>query len=167
MYTNLIGQIHLWVSILALLMGTWVITTKKGTPRHKKVGYIYVVSMIMVNSTAFMLYNLYGKWGIFHWTALISSVTLLLGMIPMVIKRPSDYISYHFGFMYWSVVGLYGAFVAEVLVRIPNVIFDNGIPNTMFYNMLGVSLAITMGIGTYFFIYHTRKWEKIYGKKIP
>jgi len=164
MVSNYYGLIHLIVSLLALLTGTWVLFTKKGTSRHKKIGYVYVVSMVIVNATAFMIYNLWGKWGLFHWTALVSSITLLLGMLPMIIKKPADYISYHFGFMYWSVVGLYGAFVAEVMVRIPPVIFKDGIPNSTFYKMLGISIALTMGVGAYCFLRLTKKWEGIFAK---
>ena len=75
-------------------------------------------------------------------------------------KSPKSYISLHFGFMYWSVIGLYGAFVAETLVRIPDVVIESGIPNSTFYNMTGIAVGITMGLGAYLFITNRNEWSK-------
>ena len=130
---------------------------------RKRIGYFYSISMMILIITSFMMYNLFGGWGIFHWTAMISLLTLLSGMIPMLIKRPAQsYISLHFSFMYWSVVGLYGAFVAEVLVRIPKIVFEGGAPNKLFYYLIGAAGVITMGLGAYYFVKNQKKWDKIF-----
>jgi uncharacterized membrane protein len=54
-----IGLIHLLVSIVAMITGIVVLSNKKGTKKHKQIGYIYVVSMLLVNLTAFMIYRLF------------------------------------------------------------------------------------------------------------
>ena len=152
-----VGIVHLVFSLLALIFGSSVLISKKGTAVHKKMGYLYAVSMFILLVTAFMLYNLFGKFGIFHWAAVISSLTLIAGIIPMIIKKPKSYITMHFNSMYWSVFGLYGAFMAETLVRIPDVIIDGrGIPNELFYNLVGVAVFITMGTG-YFIMWRKKK----------
>ncbi len=157
-----IGLLHLIVSFIAIITGSLVLALKKGTKTHKKVGYIYSAAMLIVLITSFMMYNLFGKWGIFHWLALVSGVTLISGMIPVLTKWPKEnYISLHFSFMYWSVLGLYGAFVAEVLVRLPKIVIESGIPNSTFYNMTGVAVAITMGLGGYFFRKNKGKWTLV------
>jgi hypothetical protein len=61
--------------------------------------------------------------------------------------------------MYWSVMGLYGAFTAEVLVRLPKIILSSGIPNSTFYTMTGIAVAITMTVGAILFIKLSRTWQ--------
>jgi len=92
--------------------------------------------------------------------AIVSLATLVAGMLPMFLKKPKSYISLHYGFMYWSVIGLYGAFMAETLVRIPQVVVDSGIPNSTFYNMIGIAVGITVGLGALFHIKNNKKWMK-------
>ena len=122
--------------------------------------------MIIVLATSFTMYNLFETWGIFHWAAVVSTVTLALGLIPIVTKRPKkNYISLHFSFMYWSVVGLYGAFMAEFFVRFPKKVVESGIPNEVFYSMTGIAIAITMGLGAYFFIKRIPKWNNDFKPK--
>ena len=160
--TDNVGLVHLICCVIALITGSLVLGLQKGTMRHKKIGYVYSASMFIVLITAFTMYNLFGSWGVFHWTAVVSTITIICGLIPIFTKRPEkSYISLHFSFMYWSVIGLYGAFVAEMFVRIPMVILEGGAPNAMFYNMLGLAVGLTMGTGAFFFIKLKPKWDKI------
>lgn len=99
-----------------------------------------------------MMYRLFGGFGIFHIAAIVSFLTLLAGMIPpFFLRKNPNWISMHIGFMYWSVMGLYGAFVAETLVRIPD---------TPFFSMVGIGTGIVMGIGGFVFYRNRAKWEK-------
>lgn len=149
------GSIHLISSIIALITGTLVLLTKKGTKRHKQIGYAYVVSMGTLILTAFMIYRLFGGWGIFHYTTVVSLLTIGLGMIPIWTKRPVKKWKYlHFSFMYWSVMGLYAAFAAEVLTRIPE---------TPFFGMVGMVTGIIMIVGGIFFRVNKSKWAKLFG----
>ncbi len=155
-----LGLVHLIFSILALIFGSMVLFRTKGTTVHKRTGYIYGVLMLGVNLTAFMMYRLFGEFGIFHWMAVVSLLTLFAGMVPIILKKPVSYISLHFGFMYWSVMGLYGALVAETFVRFPDVVMESGLPNSAFYNMTGIAVGITMSIGAFFFVKNKNKWEQ-------
>lgn len=158
--TSQTGLIHFVFSMIALLLGTLVLAQRKGTKLHKLIGKLYVIAMAIVLVTAFMTYRLFGTWGIFHWTAVISSLTIILGLIPLIVKRPRGYISMHFSFMYWSVLGVYAAFVSETLVRMPSVVVESNIPNSVFYNMVGVGTALVMGLGVYFFLKLKPKWDR-------
>ena len=82
------GWIHLTTSIIALITGTMILAMKKGTATHIKVGYIYVISMLIVVVTAFMIYRLFDGRGIFHCAAVVSGVTLASGMVPVIFRRP-------------------------------------------------------------------------------
>ena len=59
--------------------------------------------------------------------------------------------------MYWSVIGLYAAFVSEVSVRVPQ---------TPFYAMVGIGTGIVMLLGTIFFRIYKRKWKKEFFEKV-
>ena len=159
-YSNNVGLIHLIFSVLAVITGTSVLIQKKGTINHRKMGYLYTFSMIGVLVTSFFMYNLFGRFGIFHGLALVSMVTLLGGLLPMLLRKPKSYITMHYNFMFWSVFGLYGALIAEILVRIPKAVFTDSTPNSLFYNLIGVGVFFVMGLG-YFIINKNRSnWSK-------
>lgn len=154
---NTIGLIHLISSLFALISGALVLIMKKGTRNHRQIGYAYLVSMAILLITAFLIYRLFNGWGIFHYAAIASLVTIVLGMVPIWTKKPSKTWGFrHFSFMYWSVIGLYAAFVSEVLTRIPG---------TPFFGMVGIATGIIMIIGSVFFGINKSKWIKILGVK--
>jgi uncharacterized membrane protein len=101
-------------------MGGAVLLMKKGTAIHRKVGYVYVASMIVLILSSFGVYRLFGTFGVFHGLSLVATFSLVMGMVPMFKKQrtPKDYET-HFARMYWSVAGLYAAFAAESFVRVP------------------------------------------------
>jgi len=150
-----IGLIHLISSCLALIFGTYILLAKKGTKLHIKIGYLYVISMGILICTAFMIYRLFNGWGIFHYTTLVSLISIVLGMVPIWTKKPkNNWKHLHFTFMYWSVIGLYAAFAAETLVRIPK---------SPFYGMVGLATGGIMLIGGIIFAINKKKWERIFG----
>ncbi len=152
-YTSSLGLFHLIVSILALVFGTWMISTQKGTAIHKKVGYVYAVCMVAVISTSFMMYRLFGGFGIFHVAAVISTISLLGGMLPVILRKPEkSWLSLHFSFMYWSVMGLYAAFVAEIFTRIPQV---------RFFWLVGIATFLVMSVAGIAFAVYKKRWEKL------
>ncbi len=157
---DLTGYLHLISSVLALIFGTSILIMKKGTALHKKIGYGYVVSMVILLATSFMIYRLFGGFGLFHIFSVIGTVTLVGGMLPAILRKPADWVELHFHFMYWLVIGLYGAFVSEVLTRVPE---------TPFYSMLGAAVFAVMGLGFLFWFWKKGKWSeefKAYAKEV-
>jgi len=164
--TSNTGLIHFIASLFALLFGTLILVLPKATAKHKTIGRLYGLSVLVVLVTAFLTYRLFGTWGIFHWSAVVSCLTLFAGLFPIVAKRPTNnHVSLHFSFMYWSVMGVYGAFVSETLVRMPKVVVESGIPNSVFYTMTGVGTALVMGFGVYYFVKFKPKWDLQFGHK--
>lgn len=136
------GALHLLSALTAMVLGASVLLMNKGTRRHKQVGYGYVMAMILVNVTAFMIYHLYGAFGPFHIAALFSGVSIAGGMVPVFFRRRiSSWLHYHYFFMNWSVVGLYAAFWAETLVRL--------FPMKQFWPVIVLATSLTTGIGSY------------------
>ena len=148
------GLIHLISSCSALLFGTLVLMLKKGTKLHVKMGYIYLISMGVLILTALMIYRLFNSWGIFHYATLFSLLTIILGMLPIWTKKPTNTWKFrHFSFMYWSVIGLYSAFGAEILTRIPR---------APFFGMVGLATVLILLIGGILFRKNKTKWIKVF-----
>ncbi len=108
---------HVSVALLAVGFGTGVLLFRKGTPRHRRVGYGYVVCMVLVNLTAFRLFYLFGDFGIVHVGA-IASLLMLSGGISMAVYRPVNWLVWHYRLMSASVTGLYAAGLVESTYRL-------------------------------------------------
>ncbi len=127
---------------------------------HKRVGYGYVVAMVLVNVTAFLIYRLFGKFGPFHIAALFSGISILGGMLPVIFRRyVSSWRHYHYYFMNWSVVGLYAAFWAETLVRL--------FPMKQFWPVVVVATGLTTFAGSYLINRYKSKFLKLKSEAIP
>ena len=83
-----LGWIHTIFGIVALLAGTVVLFLRKGTRWHRTFGHLYLTNMIALNVSALFIYNLYGRFGPFHWMALGSLLSLAAGMVPVFTRRP-------------------------------------------------------------------------------
>ncbi len=118
------GAIHLLAATSSLVLGTAVLLVPKQNPFHKPAGYAYLAGMALMITTAFGIYRQYGGFGIFHVAALLTGLTLLARMLPVFWKkRVRHWLRWHYGFMYLSVLELYIALVAELLVRTPGATF--------------------------------------------
>lgn len=150
------GVLHLASSVVAMLLGAYMLWANKGTQRHKKVGYAYCLSMLSVNITAFGIYHLWGRFGVFHGFALLSLFSLLSGMIPIMVRKNARTLGLHLNFMYWSVIGLYCAFVAEVLVRVPIPFLHGNLGTGVFIGTFGVMFLGSLGFNKYKAEWHKR-----------
>lgn len=99
--------------------------------------------MLVVNITAFLIYRLFGGFGVFHIAALVSLCTTIAGMVPVLWRKPEGgWLSLHLSFMYWSVMKLYAAFASEILTRVPD---------SPFFNMVSLATGLIMSIGGIYF----------------
>lgn len=138
-----LGLIHLVSALVAMIFGMVVIFNKKGTKLHIGFGYAYTVAMLVLNVTAFMIYKLFGTFGPFHIAALISTASLLGGIIPVYLKKPEKgWLYLHYEFMNWSIIGLYAAFWSET--------FSRFFSFAGFWVLVITATAMTIAIGFYF-----------------
>jgi len=77
-----LGLVHLACAVVALGAGAGVLLLRKGTRRHRRLGWVYVAAMLGLNLTALLIYRLFGRFGPFHLAALLSLVTVLAGLLP-------------------------------------------------------------------------------------
>lgn len=151
-----IGWLHIIFSLASLWFGTVILIKNKGTLSHKRIGYLYAVAMLGVNTTAFLIYHLFGRFGPFHIAAVISSLTLLAGMIPVIFRHEiKSWFSLHMSFMYYSVIGLYAAFASELIVRLPGI---------RFWWSVMLATMLVMLAGVIFFRKYSTRWYETYGK---
>lgn len=154
-FNDTIGLIHLVSSIFALIFGTMVLVQKKGTKKHKRIGYFYVMSMVILLITSFLIYRMFNGFGMFHYAAFFAALNLFLGMIPIWTKRPKiNWKFYHLNFMYWSVIGLYMALAAELTTRIPE---------TPFFGMVYTSSGLVLLLGFLLYFKKLNDWKKVFG----
>ena len=118
MQVDLVGWLHLGSALAAMLVGAAVLLLPKGTTLHRRIGYGYVGTMLTVNVTALLIYDLFGGVGPFHVAAAVSLATLIGGTLPARWRRPPrGWLPWHAYWMSWSYVGLIAAAVAETATR--------------------------------------------------
>jgi len=134
------GWLHVIAALVAMVTGAIVVLRPKGTVQHRRIGYAYVGSMLLLNISAFLIYRLFGTFGPFHIAALVSLGSVIAGMYP-AIQRTKNWLERHYEFMGWSVIGLYAAFWAETTVRF----FDM----RYFWYVTMISTMLTVAVGAY------------------
>lgn len=144
-----VGWLHFLAALLALLSGSVILLRSKGDLFHRRCGYVYAVSMLLVNLTAFLIYRLFGGFGPFHITALVSLFSLVQGLLP-VWRRTQGWLMRHSYYISWSVLGLYAAFIAETGVRL--------VPRGAFWFVVFGSLGLVMFIGARLIRRNARHW---------
>lgn len=136
------GLIHTLLGIAALLLGLAVVLQQKGTRVHRRIGQGYVLSMLLLNATALMIYDLYGRFGPFHVASVVSLATLGAGFVPVYFHRPTGWMPLHAMFMCWSYAGLVAAFLAEIATRVPGVRFGSGVAAATALVLVGGAILI-------------------------
>lgn len=117
-----LGWMHTSFALMALVAGAAVVLRRKGTPHHRRLGWVYVGSMLGLNATALLIYRLFGGFGPFHVAALLSLATLAGGLWPALRRRPG-WVVRHYWWMTYSYVGLLAAAAAEAVTRLPGITF--------------------------------------------
>jgi uncharacterized membrane protein len=154
-----IGAIHTLFAIVAMISGGLVVLNTKGNLAHKKLGYIYVISMIAMNVTALFTQTLF-VFGPFHFLAVFSLATIFFGMAwPLFSRRNSGWLYWHFQAMSWSYIGLWAAFISEIAVRLPFIDFG-----WMFGLAVGISTIFVCALGGYFVVKYKKRLTAIANK---
>ena len=137
------GLVHALWGIAALILGLAVLLRRKGTQAHRRIGQAYVLSMLLLNATALMIYDLQGRFGPFHVASVISLATVGAGFVPVYLRRPrAAWMQLHATFMCWSYVGLLAAFISEVAVRVPGIGFGAAVIASTVVVVVGGAILI-------------------------
>lgn len=115
---DLLGTVHFVTALAALGSGLTVMLLPKGRKLHRRAGWAYVACMLVLNVTALSIYDLLGRFGPFHFAALVSLITIAGGLLPVLRRRPrSRWTELHAYWMSWSYVGLVAAAASETTTR--------------------------------------------------
>jgi uncharacterized membrane protein len=144
-----LGQVHFLTALIALVSGAWVLLRRKGTARHRQVGWLYVASMLALNVSALLIYRLTGTFGPFHFAALISLATLLAGVVQARRRLRGDrnWLPRHYFYMTWSYLGLAAAAVAETATRLPALQSVAGGPTAAFWTAVVIASVAVFTVG--------------------
>ena len=153
---NPLGLTHTAAALAALLAGAAVLLVRKGTRRHRQLGWVYVASMLLLNGTALLIFRLFGRFGPFHAAAVFSLVTVLAGTASALAARrarerarPLEHaraLERHYQWMTWSYVGLAAAAVSEIATRLPALRPRPG-HGLVFALTVVVATLLVMGVG--------------------
>ncbi|MGB5507352.1 hypothetical protein [Robiginitalea sp.] len=137
---NIFSQLHIGSALLALLLAAFVLIAPKGTPFHKRLGYAFASTLLIVNVSAGFMYNLTGRFNLLHVFVMISMGSLLYGMIPAIRRKPANWLRRHISGMTGAALGVWGAGLAELTIRV--------LPGFMNPSQI---IGIAAGIGVVFF----------------
>lgn len=140
-----IGAAHVAMGSVALVSGAVVLMVPKGTARHKHVGRVYAAAILAINGTALSMYDLTGRPNVFHVIALVNLATLAMGLLALRrwrrTREPDDLVT-HQRRMAMNYVGLWMAFVTELLVNPMMGISRISDPRSLWPLMIALNLAL-------------------------
>lgn len=109
---------HVLAALSALGAGAAVLLLPKGTQRHRLIGKVYVLALVLVNVAALSLHR-EDVFGVFHALAVASLVTIAVGLSPLLLgKRSPTVIGTHAFCMTWSYAGLVAAGCGQLAVAV-------------------------------------------------
>ncbi|HAP64443.1 MAG TPA: hypothetical protein DCR93_34820 [Cytophagales bacterium] len=154
---------HTILGPIALLSGLATIFLKKGTPLHKRIGYGYAVSMLLLTGSSLTIYNMFDGWGPFHYMALVSIATIFAALIPAWrYRHRASWLVWHNKMMLWSYAGLIMATGSHVMGPFIQIIKALGLHGGWAAGLAMVTLwGIPMIIGAIWIERYNRK--HIYG----
>ena len=157
-----LGVVHLVASVASIVLGALVLAQgPKGDRQHRQLGWAYVVAMMTVNVTAFMIYRLFGGFGPFHAAAIISLTGIVAGALSARRARiarlagqqflRSNRVEVHYWWMTFSYVGLVAALASEAITRLPALRAIGG-GGAMFAAAVGGATALVFAIGSFLIV---------------
>ena len=109
---------HVLAAFSALLVGAVVLLLPKGTHRHRVIGTVYVMTLVVVNVAALSLHR-EDAFGLFHALAVASLVTIGVGISPLLLGRRSPpVIATHAFCMTWSYAGVVAAGAGQLAAAV-------------------------------------------------
>jgi uncharacterized membrane protein len=109
---------HVLAALSALGAGAAVLLMPKGTHIHRLIGSVYVLALVLVNVAALSLHR-ESTFGVFHVLAVISLVTIAVGLSPLLLGKGSPaVIATHAYCMTWSYAGLVAAGCGQLAVAV-------------------------------------------------
>lgn len=140
---HLFSMLHLCAALVALATGAVVLLAPKGTPSHKRTGYVFATALLLTNLSAACLYKLTGTFNFLHAFVVISLFSLAYGLWPVLRRQSGNWYPQHVRGMVGAALGVWAAGFTELIVRVlPGIITPQQI----------IGFAIGVGAGFFFLI---------------
>ena len=140
-----IAIVHTALGATALATGAAVLMRPKGTRAHRWTGRVYAASMVALCGLAFGLRDstpFFEGFGPFHIAAVVSLVTVALGVEAAWRKRPG-WAGWHLSWMVWSYIGLVMATGGHLQRPLAEAIYALGVPTGA---AIALSLLVVWGL---------------------
>ena len=126
---SLLGWLHSFACLIALFAGAYVLSARKGTRRHRMLGWWYAAATAVQSLSSMGIYRFdisTGKplhagshiFGIFHWLAIAVLMLVLLAIFAASRQRRATWAHVHAQAMLLSYYILIGGLLNEAFVRI-------------------------------------------------
>ena len=116
-----VGWLHTFACVLALYLGAVLLLSVQGTPRHRRLGRYYFVSMLVVNLSALLIYRM-NVFFFPHWLAIITLLVLAVGYWVIIQKPFKRWLGIHIFCVITSYYMLIGGAINEAFLRLDYVI---------------------------------------------
>jgi uncharacterized membrane protein len=75
-------QLHVVAALMALAVGTLQFAVRRGTPRHRAVGWFWIALMTTVALSSFFIHEIrmVGRWSPIHLLSVVTLVSLVIGI---------------------------------------------------------------------------------------
>jgi len=154
-----LGAFHLATAFAAILAGAAVLLTgPKGGRMHRRLGWVYLVSMLALNGSALLIYRLFRGFGPFHVAALVSLFSVVAGGALAILARRArargdqaaraDLVAGHYRAIAWSYIGLLAALVSETATRL-DIARPDDMPGRAFGIAVAVATLSVVSVGAY------------------
>ncbi len=116
----MLGSLHYLCAVLSLAIGGAILSTPKGSRWHVWMGRVYIAGMFGNCLSALGIYQITGRFNIFHLLALIN-LLIIGGATAQIVyrRRIRNWLWRHYQYMTWSYAALLCAAANEALSRIP------------------------------------------------
>ena len=125
---SLIGWLHTFASLAALVIGAFVLMRPKGTRQHRLIGWVYAGALLVAGFTAFFIYRFDIQFvpfkvgpnifGLFHYETLFTLAVLALALFAARRQRHAFSAYAHPASMLLAYYMVVGGFINELFVRV-------------------------------------------------
>jgi uncharacterized membrane protein len=113
---SLVGWVHTFVSLVAMLALVPVMLARKGGRRHRTFGRVYALAYVALCVTSLGIYSQQRFW-FPHWLTIAGLVVLAMGYLAARLK-PRGWRYIHLTGMLLSAYNLFGGAVNEAFLRV-------------------------------------------------
>ena len=124
-----LGWLHAFACLVALAAGGTVLLARKGTPRHRLLGYWYAGAMLVLNLSIMGVYRFDIRpgarpqtgshiFGVFHWMAVVTLAAAALGVFAASRQNRIAWAHVHAQAMLFSYYLLVSGLINQLFVRV-------------------------------------------------